>query len=228
MHRYVDSVIVCAILSCGWFASVSPVRGADILFTATGTFDWNEAYQQGFDQFGLDGASFVFTAAFSDSALYQNFYDGYPGIHSLYDSLTISGATSPEVNGTYAAGGFGVIFLPTFTGQFFGDASFDNGGGYAAWQIDPGHKLRLNRLTTQISGPTIGSPFLASHISTTPFPVSLTVMTNGSTAIDLYSITSFQASVTAVPEPSSLICAALAGGVFILGFVCRKPRRLLV
>lgn len=201
-----------------WLGGLAPARSADILFTATGTFDWNEAYQIGFDQLGLEGASFVFTATFANPNNYQLIYDGYPFIHSLNDTMTISGSPVAGVNGTYSAGGFGVILLPTVAGQFFGDDSFDGGGGYATWVFgtnpDNQNSMRLNSLTTAVSGPTNGGLFQSSHISTMMNPVASFNVSGiigvSFGVIDIYTIRNFQASVTVVPEPSSLILSTLA------------------
>ncbi len=230
--RWLHVISVCSVLFGCSIGAATPARGADILFRATGTFDWDESYQIGFDQLGLDGASFTFTATFSDASHYQSIYGVYPVVYSLNDSLTITGATGAGVNGTYSAGGFGVILIPTFGGQFYGDDSFDGGGGYATWipGTNPANRnsIRLNSLTSTVTGPKIGDLFKTTDISTTKnagasFSVS-GIVDSAYGQIDVYRMNNFQANVTVVPEPSSLALAGLAAGGMLVLARHRRPR----
>jgi len=204
------SLLVVAFL----VATTPQVQASIITYTATG----NLSLTSGPDTLGLGGASFTFQASFNDTDTYVSRF-GFPTMLSFDDSLTISGASVGSTNGTYNED-FGLIFYPTYDGQFYGGPT---GGNSARWTV-PGGLLELGNLSEPVGGVAVGDAVDVSHFGATEFSGGAAFRvfaTSTEYAVDNFSAS---ASVVTVPEPSSLAILGL-GGVGLALATTRRIRR---
>jgi len=180
-------------------------------------------FDQGVDNLGLVGANFLLTLDFDTESVYEESLSGLPMIRSINDSLVISGATMPQVNGTYFEDFGSVSFFPTFNGTLYGGST---GGDFANWQsvadtTDGVENFRGGFFVEPVAldvlvGDTIDISHFGTEASLSP---GFIFQVNSPGAF--YGVTDFQSSISIVPEP----CTALPVMVLSCALMSRRRRR---
>ncbi|MFG0242453.1 MAG: PEP-CTERM sorting domain-containing protein [Phycisphaerales bacterium JB054] len=192
-----------------------PAAAEEIVFTASMTL----AVKSGSDTLGLGGSSLTFQTVFDATGTYvERFFN--PSIAAESDSLTISGSTG-GIDGSYTAIPMGVVFYPTYYGQWYGGSS---GGGYVEWEFG-GESLYMYNLTSTTSGIVPGDTIDASHMGTSLYGLMTDTyfFYNGDNTA--YYFTSFDADVEMATIP--LPTAGALAGAGVLGLGVRRRRTSL-